>query len=171
MNPRRGGGSRCIHERTRFFPLPLAGEGLFLHDSRDSKRFVRLSAPELLLLCLSKVEVTKRKRHPDGAPCAHPWAPGARAGSGVFRRHIHVPAKNWPASCRPSCGLSSTRPPRHRGPGKAARSRRALGRSRCAAARAQRGALLIRIAYGHARHAISVLTLELSRVAKQLRLE
>ena len=42
---------------------------------------------------------------------------GARAGYGVFRRHIHVPAKNWLASCEPSCGLSSAHPPRHKGPG------------------------------------------------------
>ena len=89
--------------------------------------FVRLSAPELLSLCMPKEKVAKEKRHPDGAPCAHPWAPGARAGSGVFRRHLRVPAENWLASMRAI--LTDFPSPTRRAigtPGRAARSRRAL---------------------------------------------
>ena len=44
---------------------------------------------------------------------------GFSDGTSVCRR------KTGPHPCGPSCGLSSTRPPRHRGPGTAARSRRA----------------------------------------------
>ena len=29
---------------------------------------------------------SQKRGHPDGAPSAHPWAPGTRAGYGVFRR-------------------------------------------------------------------------------------
>jgi len=35
-----------------------------------------------------------------------------------FSTGLPALAKNWPASCRPLCELSSTHPPRHRGPGK-----------------------------------------------------
>src|SRR5690348_14020887 len=81
-----------------------------------------LWAPELLLLCLSKGEVTKRKRHPDSAPSRHPAfrvrgrLTGFSDGTSLYRR------KTGPHPCGPSCGLSSTHPPRQRGPGKATRS-------------------------------------------------
>src|SRR6185437_5054744 len=79
--------------------------------------FVRLPAPELLSLCVPKEKVAKEKWHPDGAPSGHPAlqvrgrVTGFFDGTSVYRR------KTGRHPCRPSCGLSSTRPPRHRGPG------------------------------------------------------
>jgi len=65
---------------------------------------------------------SQKRGHPDGAPCAHPWAPGARAGSGVFRRDscpgeklARIPAghpADFPPPARRAIGA----------PGKAARS-------------------------------------------------
>ena len=124
--------------------------------------FVRLPAPELLLLCLSKVEVTKRKRHPDGAPFGHPAlrvrgrVTGFFDGTSMYRRKTgRLPAghpADFPPPARRAIGA----------PGKAARSRRALGRSHCAAAKAPRGVLLIRIGEGFAERVVTELTLELS---------
>ncbi len=93
---------------------------------KEQSGFERLPAPELLLLCLSKGEVTKRKRHPDGAPSGHP-ALRVRGRVPGFFDGTPVPAKNWPASLRAI--LSDFPPPARRAigaPGKAARSKRAL---------------------------------------------
>src|SRR6185437_15143048 len=86
-------------------PPPLrAGEGwggvlLLLYSRKFQSGFVPLPRPEPPFSVWPEKRGPKRG-HPDGAPCAHPWAPGARAAYGVFRRHIHVPAKNWLASMR-----------------------------------------------------------------------
>jgi len=84
----------------------------------------------------SQGEVTKRKRHPDGAPSGHP-ALRVRgrvtgfstahpcAGGKLARIHASHPA-DFPPPTRRAIGA----------PGKAARSRRALGRSRVVAAEA-----------------------------------
>jgi len=84
----------------------------------------------------SQGEVTKRKRHPDGAPSGHPAlrvrgrVTGFSDGTSMYRRKTG----------RPPAGHSADFPPPIRraigAPGKAARSRRVLGRSRVVAAEA-----------------------------------
>jgi hypothetical protein len=41
---------------------------------------------------------------------------GSAQGDGSFRRHILVPTKRWPTSCRPPCGLIRHPAPLRRGP-------------------------------------------------------
>jgi hypothetical protein len=71
----------------------------------------------------------QKKRHPGAAPCAHPCAPGARVGSGVSRRYVHVSTRNSRTSCARPFGLSCAAAPRHRGP-KSARFLRAEARAK-----------------------------------------
>jgi hypothetical protein len=60
---------------------------------------------ELLLFCLSKREVPKRKRHPAYAPCEHPCPQGPRVGYGVCRQGILPCRQAGRHPCRPPCGL------------------------------------------------------------------
>jgi hypothetical protein len=81
---------------------------------------------ELLLFCLSKREVTKRKRHPARRFLGILPRKSVRCGR-AFRQHIPVLAKRNRHPCRfPLRGLSTA--PHHRtgAPGKAARVLRAL---------------------------------------------
>ena len=123
---------------------------------------MRLPAPELLSLCVPKEKVAKEKWHPDGAPSRHPAfrvrgrVTGFFDGTSMYRRKTgRLPAghpADFPPPARRAIGA----------PGKAARSRRALGRSHCAAAKAPRGVLLIRIGEGFAERVVTELMLELS---------
>src|SRR6185437_3954485 len=131
--------------------------------TQATKRFRAAAAARATFLCLAR-ETWPKERPPRwralrpsmGSGCAgglrgfstaHPCT-----GEKLARIHASHPA-DFPPPARRAIGA----------PVKAARSRRALGRSRCAAAEAQRGALLIGITYGHAKHAISVLTPGLTR--------
>src|SRR6185437_11692667 len=123
--------------------------------TQATKRFRAAAAARATFLCLAR-ETWPKERPPRwralrpsmGSGCAgglrgfstaHPCT-----GEKLARIHASHPA-DFPPPARRAIGA----------PVKAARSRRALGRSRCAAAEAQRGALLIGITYGHAKHAIS----------------
>ncbi len=92
--------------------------------------FERLPAPELLLLCLSKREVTKRKRHPAAPLSGHPAlrvresGPGFSSGLLPARKGVAIPGNA-------RCAALSSPPHRRRGaPGKAARSKRAEATAR-----------------------------------------
>src|SRR6185437_1848535 len=84
---------------------------------KEQSGFERLPAPESLFSCVAKRKVTQREGHPDGAPSGPPAlrvrgrVPGFSDGTSLYRR------KTGPHPCGPSCGLSFTHPPRHRGPG------------------------------------------------------
>jgi len=94
--------------------------GLWLLRYRDLARLRRASVllPKAGLLSLACPRESnhrdggnaKEKGTPDDAPSVR-WTEGTRAGCGVFRQDVLVLSKNWPASMRPPCGLSSTSPP------------------------------------------------------------
>ena len=74
-------GNHGIHV---FFRAPPGGAGDFLLRGQEKSH--------------------QREGHPANTPSAHPCAPGARATTGVRRRHVLVPAANWRTSCAPSFG-------------------------------------------------------------------
>src|SRR6185503_9626140 len=64
-----------------------------------SERFRAAAWARATFLCLAR-ETWPKERPPRWRALQASCLPGARAGYGVFRRHIHVPAENWPASLR-----------------------------------------------------------------------
>jgi hypothetical protein len=90
---------------------------LLVVSAFGAKSFHPPAEGELLLFCLSKREVTKRKRHPAYALCGHlarkvrGWVTGfVDRASCPDAKLVRIPA-NHPAGC------SSTHPPLQRGPG------------------------------------------------------
>ena len=127
-----------IHQRSWSNEHAVTGAVIRLSVGVQSKGFRPPLEGELLLFCLSKREVTKRKRHPT-------WRlPGILArqvrelGPGFSTGHPAL-AKRSRHPCRLPCGPVVPTSPPHRGPGRAARHPGAHSvRYRCAVARAKR---------------------------------
>jgi hypothetical protein len=108
-----------------------------------TKRFrapagTRVTSPLLVQRRSNQEETTPRWRALQASCLA-----GARAGYGVFRQHILCWRKTGRHPCRPPCGLSFAHPPCHRGPGRAARPKRAEARAHSAAASGAHDARLL----------------------------
>jgi hypothetical protein len=74
-------------------------------------------AGEVLLFCLSKREVPKRKRHPAYALSGRPCPESTRARCGVCRQSIHGLTSNWSASLRTTLRAFLHPPAASEGPG------------------------------------------------------
>ncbi len=91
--------------------------------SQSTKRFRPPAGGRATSLLLVQKRSSQEKTTPRWRALRASCPAGARAGSGVFRRHLRVPAKNWPASL-PAI-LTDFPPPARRAigtPGEAARS-------------------------------------------------
>jgi len=102
----------------------VGGEGAFVFPRCvTSKRFRAPAGARVTFSLNGQRESNPRERPPRWRALQASCLPGARTGYGVFRRHVHVPAENWPESIRAI--LTDSPPPARRAigaPGKAARS-------------------------------------------------
>jgi hypothetical protein len=97
-----------------------SGDLLWLVDRRKIESF-RPHRARVTFSCLPKRKSPKR-RAPRRSAHGTSMCRGSARGGGSFRRHILVPTKRWPTSCRPPCGLIRHPAPLRRGPLKSARS-------------------------------------------------
>jgi hypothetical protein len=91
-----------------------SGDLLWLVDRRKIESF-RPHRARVTFSCLPKRKSPKR-RAPRRSAHGTSMCRGSARGGGSFRRHILVPTKRWPTSCRPPCGLIRHPAPLHRGP-------------------------------------------------------